>query len=497
MKSPENVESYAKVIISSEPSEDSSDQLDKLLKFLGKCGSYITSLQFSCSSLLNSLMDFLKLMPNLSTLRCSYRKQNQFMTCLEAISDAIDSKKFHFYPLSTLIFMPSSTEENCYLYETHISKLAQLELKLIHLELGHNFWEDVTTATFQNLLRKYSQSLEKFIMHGGIFGTEKKDKLFVKVPRMSVLKYLSIGSEYEFASVFQNPLSLRVNHEIQLDVSDKTPEPIALELFFEDKLPSLKYLQLGGLNTTKEFHFGCAPNLSVFRVAGPWHLDCSFGVRNPVYPNIVEIQIPDNLLDHSFITKLPSAFPLLKKVHLFLPSAKVLLTFFDAFKNAQIEDLHIKVQFDFESTLESCLLGHLVNDRRSQKDILAYEKLKRYRHYEEFVKFYSIQPPLTYADFYDCDDEVGSLKNPPVGEEPLFTCGIGALKQLKTLRLEHIPRVLRIPREGETKKWWNHGCSLSQDTIGFAKYPLSKNCLAEMPLDSLQHIEWPNFDVSL
>lgn len=368
-----------------------------------------------------------------------------------------------------------SVKEDIVLKEEQISTLGFINApNLEHLELGNGLWEDVQAKTFEKMLSKFSK-LQTLIIHGSRQGdpSSAKSDCCINFPRLDKLNTLSIGAEYEFESIIQTSTSNVVS------VSDSTLQFLKFQIRLPH-MPNLRSIILGNLINIDQLTFKDFPNLEIFKVGGPWNQTCNFLTEQP-HSKITDLQFPDALKDSSLSARIPEMFPKLKKLWIFLPSVFCLRGFFEAMANAthvKIEELHIKTQFDFESTLESCLLGRSTASLRSQKDIKNLKLLERYSHFDDFVRYYNIELPI---------------KNER--NEDISSPGIGVLKSLKVLQMEHIPRILRIP----TGKfhWLDYRCILTNDFIGYRRYPLSQKCINELHIKNLHTFVWPNFEVKI
>lgn len=391
---------------------------------------------------------------------------------LKAMKDSTSETPLKFLKRLKL---KSGSKDDVVLKEEQISTLAFINApNLEHLELGNGLWEDIKAKSFEKMLSNFAK-LHTFIIHGSRQGDPSSDKsdFCINFPRLDKLTTLSIGAEYEFESVIQTSTSNVVA------VQDSTVEFLKFQIHLPH-MPNLRSIILGNLINIDKLTFKDFPILEIFKVGGPWNQSCNFLVEQP-HPKITDLQFPDALKDSSLSSRIPQMFPALKKLWIYLPSVFCLRGFFEAMDNARhvkIEELHLKTQFDFESTLESCLLGRSTASLRSQNDIRNLNLLKRYSHFEEYVKYYNIELPIV-------KDEQN--------EEEYLSPGIGVLKSLKVLQLEHIPRILRIP--AGKFHWLDYRCILTNEFIGYRRYPLSQKCINELHIKNLHTFVWPNFEV--
>ncbi|CAG7689991.1 unnamed protein product [Allacma fusca] len=422
----------------------------------------------------------LKAASRLQSFECFFHGLNEANDILEMLRD--------LSCLKTLTFR--SYAKDGYMTRDHIVKLAQITAEgLRDLELGNGFWEDVDGESVENLLRRFP-NLKRLKLNGNYQGDSlRKPDITISIPPLTSLEYLDIGGNYEFASVDQSPGSdsdffSRNSNKIITVEDDLKTELFSVTLKFA-LLPSLKTLILGNLYKIEELHFSSFPVLRVIRVGSPWHLTVKFSEnkesRKFSYPLVTDLQLPDCLKDPSFVQNIPARFPNLKKCWIFLPSVKVLRTFFKTMEKSSLEELYLKTQYDFEVTMELCLLGQPSKAPKNYRDYMKYEDLEKYGKFHEFVQFYNIElPPKKIEEMQDLEDK---------------TCaGLKALTKLKILQLEHIPRILRIPRGN--LHWTHANAEFTNYCIGFTQYPLSGSCLLQLPIKNLRSCTWPNFIVS-
>lgn len=390
---------------------------------------------------------------------------------LKAMKDSTDELPLKFFKRLKL----TCSKEDVVLKEEQILTLSFINApNLEHLELGNGIWQDVKGTTFEKMLSKFVK-LQTLIIHGNRLGdpSSAKSDLYINFPRLDKLTTLSMGAEYEFESVIQSSTST------VLSVNDSSSELLKFQLHLPH-MPNLRSVILGNLINIDQLTFKDFPNLEIFKVGGPWNTTCNF-LQEPPHLKITDLQFPDALKDSSLSARIPQIFPALKNLWIFLPSVFCLRGFFEAMgkaKHVKIEELHLKTQFDFESTLESCLLGRSTASLRSQQDIRNLNLLKKYAFFEDYVRHYNIELPIVKEE---------------QNEEDFLSPGIGVLKSLKVLQLEHIPRILRIP----TGKfhWLDYRCILTNDFIGYRRYPLSQKCINELHVKKLETFLWPNFEV--
>ena len=372
-----------------------------------------------------------------------------------------------------------------FLKKEQVMRLTSLNLsQLEELELGNGLWEDVDGHMVEDLLKK-TPSLKRLRIYGNYQGQcLYKPDFTINIPPLHQLELLDIGGNYEFASVDESQLKYgRSSRNRIVTVDDDLKTDLFSATLKFPLLLNLKTLILGNLWKIDELHFSSFPKLESLRVGSPWHLAVKFPdkeSRKFSYPLVTELQLPDCLKDPSFVQKIPERFPNLKKCWIFLPSVKVLRTFFRSMENSQLEELVLKTQYDFEATMELCLLGRPSQAPRRYRDFMKHEELEQYGKFEEFVSFYNIELPPKKAE------DVQELEDPSCA-------GLSALKSLKILQMEHIPRILRIP--AGNLHWTHTHADFTDSYLGFKRYPLSRKCIEALPLQKLETCMWPNFDV--
>lgn len=407
---------------------------------------------------------------SLERLEYTFLHLNEADQVLKAMKDATEENPWKSFKRLQL----KSSDDDVVLKEEQIATLGAINAPTLeHLELGNGLWEDVQAKTFEKMLAKFPK-LQTLIIHGSRQGdpSSAKSDCCIHFPRLDKLTHLSIGAEYEFESIIQTSTSNVVA------VSDSSLEFLKFQIHLPH-MPNLRSIILGNLINIDDLTFKNFPNLEIFKVGGPWNQTCNFLAELP-HAKITDLQFPDALKDSSLSARIPLIFPKLKRLWIFLPSVFCLRGFFEAMgssNHVRVEELHIKTQFDFESTLESCLLGRSTASLRSKNDVKNLKLLERYSHFEDYVRYYNIELPI---------------KDEP--SEDISSPGIGVLKSLKVLQMEHIPRILRIP--AGKHHWLDYRCILTNDFIGYRRYPLSQKCINELHIKNLHTFVWPNFEVN-
>lgn len=122
----------------------------------------------------------------------------------------------------------------------------------------------------------------------------------------------------------------------------------------------------------------------------------------------------------------------LTNIFIILPTVKFLRGFAKTMATTgpeSFQHLSLKIQFDFASSLESCILDGIV--KPSEEEIKQIELLKAYPHWKDYVKENQIEVP----------------EEDPEEEDPNKFCGLGVLfKNLKTFSVSHLRRTLRLPK---------------------------------------------------
>ena len=425
----------------------------------------------------NQLKSIIEAATNLEAFEYQYYDENDANDVLEMLE-----------PLNSLknISIRSYARDG-FLKKEQLVRIKALNLShLEELELGNGLWEDIDGNLVEDLLKK-TLNLKRMRVYGNYQGNSlHKPDVTINIPPLPQLEFLDIGGNYEFASVDESQLNFGGSSRNRIVTVD---DDLKTDLFSATiKFPlllNLKTLILGNLWKIDELHFSSFPKLECLRVGSPWHMAVKFPEKESrrfSYPLVTELQLPDCLKDPSFVQKIPERFPNLKKCWIFLPSVKVLRTFFRSMENSQLEELFLKTQFDFEATMELCLLGRPSQAPRRYRDFMKHEELEQYGKFEEFVGFYNIELPPKKAE------DIQELEDPSCA-------GLTALKSLKILHMEHVPRILRIP--AGNLHWTHTNADFTDSFIGFKRYPLSRKCIEALPLQKLETCMWPNFDVSL
>lgn len=455
-------------------------RVSSVCKFFEKCGPQFESIYVQIrydKENYGFLRNIFKFTPMLSKLDYRYQNQDdayQLLKILKGLSGSGD------LPSLTSLKLVSVSGSEC-LRANHVELLSELCVNFQSLELGDSLWEDVKSSVIEKILEKQQLCLESLTIHGGFKGDTDKKKQLISLPKMEALKTLRICPKYSFLSEFKNPHSKKAR-VITLEIF-KHDEPFKIAIKFTCDLPNLKRLVLGNLIDIEDLLFSSVRKLTEFRCGSYWNLSIRFpgeGSRKALMESsVTDLQFPDALKDPLFAVKAARHFPNLNKVRLYLPSVPVLRAFFKAFENSQVEELYLKTQFDFEKTMESCLLPNMRDVlQKSQETETLLRTLKEYKHFDEYIRYHNVELPVEADDLMEG-----------------HSAGIGALKKLKVLHLEHIPRTLLIPFPEDERKWYDHNCKFMSTTFGYERYPLNEKCHKEILKLDLSEYIWKNIEV--
>ncbi|CAL8100768.1 unnamed protein product [Orchesella dallaii] len=478
-RNPDLIDSYNKCKIVYFDGTD-SERLNVVSKFFDKCGHQFEDLFIRTRYDLDNYKFFQTVFKNttaLGKLTYKYHNGEDAYQILKLIKDLLNGN--HLQALHSIKLVSVSGGES--LRQRHLEIISEYPIKLRNLEVGDALWEDVKSNTLEKLLENQKENLETLVIHGGFRGDTGKEKILITIPKMEVLIKLHICPNYSFLSEIKNPYSKKARM-ITLDA--KTEEPFKIAIKFQNDLPKLKRLVLGNLIDIDDLLFLNVRRLSEFRCGSHWNLSISFPSENSrkslLESAVTEFQFPDALKDPTFVVKVSKHFPNLRKVWMFLPSVPVLRAFFKAFETSNLEEFYLKTQFDFESTMESCLLPRLSDVlQKSQATETLVRTLKEYKHFDEYVKYYNIELPVEEEDLMEG-----------------HSAGIRALCNLKILHLEHIPRRLLIPIPDDERKWYDHNCKFMSTTFGYERYPLKYRCHQEIMQLNLSEYIWKNIQIN-
>jgi hypothetical protein len=415
----------------------------------------------------------------------------------------------------TLTFGKGVDGEEVVLHREHIAALTNLTVKapkLEKLKLICGFWEDIQAEDLQNLLVGCSSTLEHFSIAGNLHGCDLRDRqLTVTVPKLPKILSFTMGSSYDFEEVIEEARGSQTGQSTSAQaqrtniISLTEKHLVAFIVEFPHIMSTLETICFGNLVEIEKIHPKTFPVLRVFRIGSAWNKSVDIPIddsttrtrRFPTFPLVRELQLPDCLKDEFFVQKIPQLFPAMRKVWIKLPSVKCLRQFFHVMRGSGIDELYLQTQYDFEGTLESALLSDKSRSKPSAKS-------KSKPRPSTSSKTKSNARPSTSSQAANGDpssspniQQLLKLKNPADGDKvlndfvryhniefPISSCGdngtletfegIGALKHLKVLELEHIPRKLRIPTKNTLPHYHQDQEFHPYLTLGFEKYPLDR-----------------------
>ena len=481
-------------------------QLNKLL-----------NLHLESNNFLSNQDDFahlLKSCKNLESLFYDFQTTEELTQALTLLNDNLCMSSLKTLRLT--VGKGNEHEGELVLQHSHIMQVISLSQKakvLENLELISGIWEDVTADDLQTLMLSFSKTLKQFKIAGNLHGIDIHDKqLTVTVPKLDRLVSFSLGSSYEFEEIIEDlhnrtagaSTSSFVPRNNVVSLTEK--HLVSFIVTFPHIMPNLEELCLGNLIEIDKIHPRTFPRLQVFKIGSAWNRSIDIpsdeSVRRfPIFPLVRELQLPDCLKDEFLVQRVRKLFPRVRKVWINLPSVKCLRYFFDAMSGSDVDELHLKTQFDFHGILESALLATPLMQISEQptpstsarvqdttppnlKQLMALKNpADGDKVYNEFIRYHNIELPLSN------DDEILQTSR-----------GIGSLNSLRILELEHIPRKLRIPLRSDIPHYHHLQRFHPHLTIGFLKYPLSKQFFSS-ELQQLHALEKfglsKNFDVSI
>lgn len=361
------------------------------------------------------------------------------------------------------------------LLEKDLHSLAEINTEqLIYLDLQLGFWDNVRSP-FEKMLKKFV-NLHFLSIHGCfVTGTEVEPQITIDFPHMRNLEELSIGQSYVFSTIFEDACtrpakrrdrSLKV-HEEHTNVTVNRPRRRTLSnvmddevgLFFSvtinfSRMQQLTHLFIGALYELHHIPLADMPSLRSFRVCSEWHCLSQFRDRN-VYPKIKELQLPDYFQDHSLLHRILRCFPKVERVHMNLPTVMVIRSFSKYMQDVEsFKHLELQVQFDFESSIDSCFLSDPCSEPLTQMEADKLKVLKAYPQWREYSKINRIEVP-------ELDEDVFIL------EDKSKFAGLHVLqKKLRNgFNLKFVPRTLRLPK-GQFN-WNDDECEFTDTIIGF------------------------------
>lgn len=357
-------------------------------------------------------------------------------------------------------------------------------------------------VAFLHLLQRFP-NLTKLKIDGcfvAVGHTNGWPKIVLDLPKLTNLRVLELGVDcfqyfLTLETVIKRPKKKNkktLSTNMDTGVADE-PGGLAREYFpvsinFPGTMSSLEIIRFGVLYEFMSLYFSQLPALKVFTVASNWaqsYPNCfPSGKRNiregpSNISSIEKLKLPDSFQDCFLIRDIMLHFPHLTHIYLNLPSVKFLRAFAKTmitYGPESFQTLEIRIQFDFASSLDSCVLDKIV--KPSPAEMEQIKVLKAYPHWRDYVKENQIELPK---------------KNPDL-EDPSRFYGLGVLfKKLKLLRILHIPRTLRLPKG--PRHWIDdYPPEYSKTLIGFREYPFSVAVGAVCP-PTMKLVTW-RFDVS-
>lgn len=361
------------------------------------------------------------------------------------------------------------------LLESELLSLAKIKAKrLLELDLRLGFWDNVKLS-FEKMLRRFAH-LSFLNIHGCfVTGAEVEPTITIDFPLMLNLQELAMGQSYTFSTVFEDASTRPAKRKesisrIEADDENETrPRKRMANDLMEDEngsffnvtlnfglMSQLTHLNLGATYELHHLPFADMPKLRSFRVSSEWHFLSQFKERN-MYPKIKELQIPDCFEDYSLLPRILDCFPKVEKVYMSLPTVTVIRGFSKYMEDVEsFKNLVLKVQFDFESSIDSCFFEDPCSEPHSQTEAQKFRALKEYTHWKDYAAVNRIEVP----DFQEDEDVL-------VVEDKTKFAGLHVLqKKLRNgLSISFLPRTLRLPK-GDLH-WNDDKCEFSDTIIGY------------------------------
>lgn len=458
--------------------------------------------------------------PALARIEICYEDEIALKSILHALGSMEEPLK-----LLSLFIRHQDEEDLVALVTSDLIELTRINApNLQELHLAFCIWADgdgkEAKNAVENILTTFPNLVKLKIT--GCFTTAPNTtvpKIVLNFPRMKKLETLDLGASCKYSSILETveerpkkkkrkKLVSNLDPGVEREKPNSGNEPtlppdddaiddahgeyFAIGINFQGLMPSLKNITLGVLYEFQTLFFTELPALKVFRVASGWaqtypayfparkiKKDEEEGEGNPVISQVEQLQFPDSFQDAHMISRILPHFPNLTHVFINLPTVKFLRSFARTMQlhgPPSFKHLMLKTQFEFASSLESCVLDKIVRPSYWEREQLR--TLKAYDHWEDYVKENQIELP----EEEEVDEDVEKF------------CGLRFLfKKLKTLKIRHIPRTLRLPKG--TRHWIDHPVPEYTDTlIGFKEYPFTRVVNAQCP-DNLKKILY-DIDVS-
>lgn len=429
--------------------------------------------------------------------------------------------------LSSLSIRHQEEQEMVALLPSELNALGRITApKLKELHLACCIWaagdgSEIKTA-FGNMLQRF-QNLRKLKIDGCFVTTPSATDIWPTIvldfPRLIHLQVLDLGESCKYMSSLetleelpkrksrkklpahldpeQRPDGLirpaPARHRLHL-AEDESGEYFPVSINLNGIMSRLEIIRLGVLYEFETLFFTELPVLKIFRVASAWAQSYPKYFPRPTGKKSIreglskkskaeELQFPDLFKDYSEIGNILSHFPNLTHVYINLPSVKLMRAFAKTMVTSgpiTFQHLEIRTQFDFASSLDSCVLDEIVQPSASENEQIKI--LKAYPYWEEYVRENEIEVPQQNGEVV-------------LEEDSEKFCGLGILfRKLKSVSLRHIPRTLRLPK-GPKHFIKDPQPEFGNTLIGFTEYPFSKAVKAKCP--ATMTIICYDFDVSV
>lgn len=390
---------------------------------------------------------------------------------------------------------------------TSIGQIPVPKLKTLHFVCCIKSEGDGTEvkAAFEIMLKRFPKlhvlKIDGCFMMSAT-NTSTLPKIVLDFPKLDHLTFLELGASCKYLSNFETDkkqphkkkkkiaINLRPGQPQVNEVGpagedvpllnlmgDESNVHFPISITFPGLMPRLEFVSIGALYVFQTLYLSELPVLKVFRVASAWAQSYPNyfppatgrkGIREgqPQICNVEELKLPDSFKDCSIIKKIIPHFPHLTNVHLSLPSVKFVRAFAKTMATTGpdcFQKFSMRTQFDFASSLDSCILDNIVKPNEAELEQIRI--LKAYPHFQNYVKENQIELPYEH----------------PEEEDPDKFCGLRILfKKLKWIRILHLPRTLRLPQG--LRHWIDDPQPEFTNTIiGFKKYPFSKAVEIECP----------------
>lgn len=391
------------------------------------------------------------------------------------------------------------------LWTSDLAALGQISapnLEILHLACCIRAERDgsETKTAFEKMLQRFP-NLTSLKIDGcfvtSLSVTNNWPKIVLDFPKLARLNILELGtksSRYFLTSETawklpkrkkRKPLVINMDPKSERNAVEVVPEILTTDKFeeyfpvsinFPGIMPRLESIQFGVLYELQSLHFSELPILKIFAVSSNWaqfYPNCfpTQTGRRSITEGLqvcgVEIlELPQSFQDCLIFTKILQHFHVLTYIYINLSTVEFFRSFAKTTATTgpeSLQSLEIRIQFDFASSLDSCVLDKVI--KPSTIELEKIKILKDYPHWKDYVKENQIELP----------------QENPEPEVPKKFCGLGVLfKKLKSVRIVHIPRTLRIPT-GPRHWIVDPYPEFTNTVIGFKEYPFSKAVEAACP----------------